>query len=164
MNKKKLSFCGTLLIIFSVSLFFSNTTLAQSMPSFSMRLTNGKLFSSKSLSPEKPVIIIYFAPDCEHCLALMDALFKKISDFKKAQIVLVTFKPMNEVVDFEKNYHSARYSNIKVGIEIPIFFFRGYYTVENTPFTALFDKHKKLIISYKKETPVNDLIKHLNVL
>ena len=77
---------------------------------------------------------------------------------------MVTFKPLNEVVDFEKSYQTTKYPNIKVGIEIPIFFFRQYYNLQNTPFTALYDKHGKLIISYKKETPVDDLIKHLKVL
>ena len=91
-------------------------------------------------------------------------IFKRVGDFRKAQIVTVTFKPVNEVVDFEKSYQTTRYPNIKVGIEIPIFFFRQYYNLKNTPFTALYDKHGKLIISYKKETPVDDLIKHLKVL
>jgi hypothetical protein len=77
---------------------------------------------------------------------------------------MATFKPVNEVIEFEKSYQTSKYPNIKVGIEIPVFFFRVYYDVEKTPFTALYDKHRKLIISYKKETPVDDLIKHLKVL
>lgn len=164
MYKKKLSFWCGLLIGFSAILFSSGIAVAQSIPSFSMQLTNGKLFSAKDLSHQKPVIIIYFAPDCEHCQTLMNGFFKKIQDFKKAQIVMVTFKPVNEVIDFEKSYQTAKYPNIKVGIEIPVFFFRNYYNLENTPFTALFDKHGKLIISYKKETPLDDLIRHLKVL
>jgi thiol-disulfide isomerase/thioredoxin len=164
MNTKKLSFWPGLLIVFSAFLFYSEIAVAQSFPEFSMQLTNGKLFSPKDLPRGKPVIIIYFAPDCEHCQKLMNVLFKKIRDFKNAQIVLATFKPLNEVVEFEKSYQTIKYPNIKVGIEIPVFFFRVYYNVENTPFTALYDKHRKLIISYKKETPVDDLIRHLKVL
>jgi four helix bundle protein len=150
--------------VFSAILFSSKIVVAQSIPSFSMQLTNGKLFSAKDLSHEKPVIIIYFAPDCEHCQTLMNVFFKKIQDFKKAQIVMVTFKPVNEVVDFERSYQTIKYPNIKVGTEIPLFFFRGYYHLENTPFTVLYDRHGKLIISYIKQTPVDDLIKHLKVL
>lgn len=164
MDKKKLSFCCTLLIIFSVGLFRSNIAVAQYMPSFNMRLTNGKLFSAKDLSHQIPVIIIYFAPDCGHCLTLMDSLFKKIRNFKKAQIVMVTFKPLDEVTAFEKTYHTVRYQNIKVGIETPVFFFRDYYKVDNTPFTALYNRHGKLIIAYRNKTPVDDLIRHLHVL
>ena len=164
MNKMKLSFWVALLIVFPALLFSSKIAVAQSIPSFTMQLTNGQLFSAKDLSRQKPLIIIYFAPDCEHCQTLMNGFFKKIRDFKKAQIVMVTFKPVQEVAEFEKSYHTGKYPNIKVGIEIPVFFFRAWYKVENTPFTALYDKHGKLIISYKKQTPVDDLIKHLKVL
>lgn len=164
LNKKKLFFYFVLLIVFSSVLFSSTIAVSQSIPDFRMQLTNGKNFSSKELSHERPVIIIYFSPDCEHCQILMNEVFKRIAEFKKAQIVMVSFVPVNEVVDFEKNYHTNNYPNIKVGIEIPVFFFRYFYHLENTPFTALYDKHGKLIISYKKQTPVDDLIKHLKTL
>jgi hypothetical protein len=91
----------------------------------------------------------------------MNAVFKNIKDFKKAQIVMVTFKPLNEVIAFQKNYQTAKYSNIKVGIEMPIFFFRKYFNLQQTPFTALYNKQGKLVASYKNETPVNDLIRRL---
>jgi thiol-disulfide isomerase/thioredoxin len=164
MNKKRLSFWLVLLIITSAILFSSKIAVAQSMPAFRMQLTNGKIFSAKDLSKDKPVIIIYFAPDCEHCQALMNEILTKIQNFKKAQVVMVTFKPVNEVIDFENHYQTAKYPNIKVGIEIPIFFFKNFYNLQNTPFTALFSKQGKLIISYQKETPVDDLIKHLKSL
>ncbi len=163
MNKKNSRLLRTVFVSLLLILISKNVA-AQAIPSFTIQLTNGKLFSAKDLSRDKPVIIIYFAPDCEHCQVLMNELFRKIRDFKKAQIVMATFKPQGEVVDFERSYQTNKYPNIKVGIETPIFFFRAYYHLENTPFTALFDKHGKLIISYKKETPVDDLIRHLKIL
>ena len=164
MPKLKPSFLSVVAVALLVVMLMSVKAMSQSIPSFQMQLTNGKSFSSGSLSPKKPLILIYFAPDCEHCQILMDTIFKKINAFKNSQIVMVTFKPLNEVVDFENHYETHKYQNIKTGTEVPIFFFRKYYQVENTPFTALYDKQGKLIISYKKETPVDDLIKHLKLL
>jgi thiol-disulfide isomerase/thioredoxin len=163
-NKSKLSFLNLVLIIVSAILFSSNVAISQSMPPFKMQLTNGTVFSYKNLLHDKPVLIIYFAPDCEHCQVLMNAVFKNIKDFKKAQIVMVTFKPLDEVIAFQKNYQTAKYSNIKVGIEMPIFFFRNYFKLQSTPFTALYNKQGRLVASYKNETPVNDLIKRLKAL
>lgn len=162
MNKIKLFFVSILLLFFSLS--YSSNAFSQSMPAFKMQLSNGKMFSSAELSSQKPVIIIYFAPDCEHCQILMNELFKKINDFKKAQIVMVTFERTTEVTGFEKKYQTAKYPNIKVGTEVPTFFFRNYYKLEHTPFTALFDKAGKLLVSYKDDTPVADLIKLLKTL
>ena len=141
--------------------FFSFNVSAQTIPPFKMKLSNGTVFSASNLAKNKPVIIIYFAPDCEHCQVLMNQLFKKINEFKSAQIVMVTFKPINEVKQFEKHYNTAAYKNIKVGIEDPIFYFRYYFKLENTPFTALYDKSRKLVYSWQKETPVSDLLGRL---
>lgn len=155
--------CVSLLVL-ALVLLSTNVAFSQAFPLFQMKQTNGKIFTSKDISPQKPSIIIYFAPDCEHCQTLMNAFFKKVNDFKKAQIVMVTFKPLNEVIDFEKRYKTDKYPNIKVGIEIPVFFFKNYYKLDQTPFTALYDQHKKLIISYKNQTSIDDLIKHLKAL
>ncbi len=164
LSGRKISFLYIVLGIFVMSTLAPSKTISQPVPSFQMQLTNEKSFSSNNLSRIKPLIIIYFAPDCEHCQVLMDTLFKKINQFKKAQIIMVTFKPLNEVVDFENHYSTHKYQNIISGTEVPVFFFRKYYQVENTPFTALYNAKGKLIVSYKKETPVDDLIKHLKQL
>lgn len=162
-QKKKLKFRFViimLLILISIIPFPGN---AQTLPAFKMKLSNGKMFSSSEVSSKKPLIIIYFAPDCEHCQILMNGLFKRINEFKNAEILMPTFESDASVAGFVKQYQTAKYSNIKVGTEIPVFFFRMYYQLQHTPFTALFDKNHKLIVSYKDYTPLDDLIKHLKI-
>lgn len=156
--------CGLFIISFLFFALFYFSAIAQSIPPFKMSLTNGKIFSASDLPKGKPVIIIYFSPDCEHCQTLMNALFKQINNFKNAEIVMVTFKPSNEVADFEKTYRTGKYRNIVVGTEVPIFFLRLYYQLMNTPFTALYDKQGKLIYSYRKKTPVDDLAARLKMI
>ena len=143
---------------------FSQVATAQ-MPTFQMKLSNGTTFSSSQISKQKPLIIIYFAPDCEHCQILMTELFKKITDFKTAQILNGHFSTVDRsCLRLKKRYQTAKYSNIKVGTEVPVFFFKNKYKLEHTPFTALFSKNGKLIVSYKEQTPVPDLIKRLKSL
>ena len=159
--------CRVKLFLVFILLYFSifySSAFAQSIPPFKMLLTNGKTFEEKDLPKWKPVVIIYFAPDCEHCQTLMNAVFKKISSFKKVEIVMVTFKPLNEVGDFERNYQVYKYSNIIVGTEVPVFFLKTYYNLMNTPFTALYDKQGKYIYSYRKETPIDDLVNRVKML
>ena len=163
MSKLKRSLLYPAIFALIGTLSFS-MAICQPLPSFQMQLSDGKTFSSKNISPAQPLILIYFAPDCEHCQVLMDAFFKRVNEFKGAQILMATFKPINEVADFESHYQTHKYKNIKVGTEIPIFLFRTYYQLMNTPFTALYDKHGKLVASYKKETPVDELIKRLKQL
>jgi thiol-disulfide isomerase/thioredoxin len=163
MKIRKLFFAAMVPLFFLAMPFMAGAQTS-SMPAFKMQLTNGKMFTSAQLNHEKPTVLIYFAPDCEHCQLLMNEIFSRLNDFKTTQLVMVTFEPLKELFGFEKKYQTAKFPNIKVGSELPVFFFRYLYKLEHTPFTALFDKNGKLVASYKEQTPVNDLVKKLKAL
>ena len=136
-------------------------SLAQTIPPFRMQRTDGHLFKAQEVPKTKPLLIIYFAPDCEHCQKLIHEVLARINDFKKTQIILISFEPINMVLSFEKDYHLGQYPNIMCGTETPTFYFKNLFNLSKTPFTALYDKKGTLIISYQNETPVDDLVKHL---
>jgi peroxiredoxin len=75
----------------SANLFISTPAKAQTIPEFKVKLTNGTSVSSKNAARQKPLLIIYFAPDCDHCRKLMDQLFPQINAFKNTEILMVTF-------------------------------------------------------------------------
>lgn len=127
-------------------------------PAFRMMMTDGRSFSEKDIQKNKPVVLIYFAPDCDHCIKLIDELFKKINQLSEATIVMVTFQQPKDVAWFERKYQTARYPNIKVGTEGTSYVLRKFYRLEKTPFTAVYNKKGKLAFSYKKETPVNEML------
>ncbi len=162
MNKIESSFL--IVVLVSTALFCWTDAVSQSIPPFNMQLSNAKVFNAADLPKGKPVILIYFDPDCDHCQTLMKAFFKKINEFKKSEIILVTFKPISDVTVFEKKYQTRKYTNIKVGTEGTTFYLRMYYNLIKMPFTALYDKKGNLNYSYRTETLVDDLIKRFNQL
>jgi thiol-disulfide isomerase/thioredoxin len=153
-----------LILLLILSTF--NTSFGQSndpkpgsyIPAFKVLLTDGKYFTSSDVEKNKPFVLIYFAPDCDHCIVLMDALFKKIHQLDQASILLVTFKPSTDLTNFEKKYQTTKFKNIKVGTEGLTYVLRDYYRLQKTPFTAVYDKKGRLAFSYKNETPVNELL------
>ena len=149
---------------FSAMLLSSTGSLSQTIPSFKMTLSSSQIFNAADLPKGKPLVLIYFDPDCDHCQKLMDELFKKINSFKKAQMVLITFKPVSELFPFEKKYNTHKYSNMKVGTEGTVFYLRNYYKLVTMPFIALYDKTGNFNFEYRKETPVDDLLKRLKSL
>jgi thioredoxin-related protein len=157
--KRNFAFALLFASLLSAVLFISTPANAQTIPEFKVKLTNGASVSSKNAARQKPLLIIYFAPDCDHCRKLMDQLFPKMNALKNTEILMVTFESLNDVAWFENHYHTKNYPNIKVGVEQPVFFLKNYYRLEHTPFTALFDKNGKLLVSYKEFTPVNELMK-----
>ncbi len=147
-----------------VLLSIATGVTAQSFPDFKIRTTNGKVVSSGQISINKPTIIIVFSPDCGHCQVLIGGIFKKINHFKNTHIIMATFVQPKDIITFEKKYQTAKYTNVTVGTDEPVFFLQKYYQLTNTPFTVLYDKNRKLIASYKSEHITADLIKRLEKL
>src|SRR6478736_5276444 len=114
---KTMTFLTRGLICLSTTVLFSLAVLSQSLPPFKMYRSDKTIFSAAELPKTKPTILIYFDPDCDHCQKLMKELFQKIEAFKKAEIIMVTFKPVEEIAAFEKLHNTQKYSNIVVGTE-----------------------------------------------
>lgn len=163
MTSKFLKYSMVLSLVIGLGLLQQNAC-AQQLPSFEMQLTNGKIFTNHNLQKNKPVLLIYYAPDCEHCQALMTQILGNYAPFQKLQVVLVTFEPIGYAQSFERDYHIKKYHNIISGVEAPTFYFKNLYNLQNTPFTALFDRHHRMVISYRKMTPVPELIAHIKML
>jgi thioredoxin-related protein len=155
-----LLFPGVLVQTFLV-LIFAISAHSQPMPPLKMQLPGNKVFDINEVPKGKPIILIYFDPDCDHCQKLMSEMFKKINQFKKAEIVLATFKPVTELDSFYKKYNVSKHPNVKMGTENVTYYLRLYYDVTTLPFTALYDKKGNLNYSYRKETSVDDLIARL---
>ena len=158
---KTMTFFTRGLICLSTMAFFSLAAFSQSLPPFKMYRSDKTIFNAAELPKTKPVVLIYFDPDCEHCQKLMKELFQKIDAFKSAEIIMVTFKPVEEISSFEKQNNTQKHSNIVVGTEGTGFYLRNYYGLVTMPFTALYDKNGNLKYSYRKDTLIDDLIKRL---
>ena len=163
-RKQGLSFATAILFFLSITLLSGFKTVSQPLPSFKMTLSDNKIFNSSELPKGKPLVLIYFDPDCDHCQILMNEFFKKINSFIKTEIVLITFKPVAELAAFEKKYSTQKFSNMKVGTEGTGFYVRNHFNLMTMPFTALYDKKRNLNYSYRKETSVDDLINRLKKL
>ena len=135
------------------------TAQVDKMPSFGLTLTNGKQFATSALSKDRPILLVYFAPDCDHCITFLNSLFKDFEAFRRTHVLLVTFKPVKDLIPIERTYGTSRYKNIIVGSELKPLFLQVHYRLQNTPYVALYDKNSILIRAYKKDAPVKELAK-----
>jgi thiol-disulfide isomerase/thioredoxin len=134
------------------------------LPPFTMTQTNGKTFKAESLPMGKPIVVIYFSPECEHCQKLMNEFFKRTNEFKKASVVMITYLSLETVKKFEAEYKISNYPNIYVGTEGISFYLKNYYGLLNMPFTALYDKNGNLVSTYRQEATLSDIAKKLAIL
>lgn len=137
----------------------ASTAFAQNgkLPPFRIMQANGNIFKAEQLPFEKPILVIYFSPECDHCRAFMKDFFKRASDFKKASVVMVTYLPVAEVTKFINDFNVSKYPNIYVGTEGSSYFLKNYYQIGDMPFTALYDKNGNIMVSYRKDPSLNDL-------
>jgi thiol-disulfide isomerase/thioredoxin len=142
-------------------LFAPSITSSQpnKVPPFQMIQANGKVFKAGDLPMGKPIIIIYFSPECDDCQELVQILLTRIEDFKKASIAMITFLPVESVKKFVAKYDLNNYSNIYIGTEGDYFFVRDYYKIEKFPFMVFYNENGDLIknYNYSQKNQLEDL-------
>ena len=130
------------------------------LPTFSLQKADSSWFHKSNLK-EKPVLILYFSPECGHCQIETEDLITKINGLKNLQIVMVTSRPLEDMVNFISHYKLNRFKSIIVAKDHARFFSR-YYDIQTTPFSALYDKDHKLVKVYKKGINFTELINLVN--
>jgi thiol-disulfide isomerase/thioredoxin len=159
-----ISFHAKLLLSLMIVGSLNANAQAGKIPPFRMLQGDSKVFKAENLPMGKPIIIIYFSPDCDHCDKMMKELSKKSDEFKKASIAMITYLAIDKVIQFEKTYELKKYQNIYVGTEGNTFFVKNYYRITNMPFIALYTKNGDLVKEYRNEGALADLSIQLNKL
>jgi thioredoxin-related protein len=156
MKKLLLFFC---LIIAAGCSRAQTYTPPSTIPPYRILNTDSVYVTPANLKKHKPVMIIYFSPDCSHCQHLMYEMKTKMEAFKNIEIVMVTFAmPLKASQIFYRDFDLKRYPNITVGTEGRTYIVQRYYQVMTTPYIALYDKNGKLSKAFDKSPSLNDLV------
>lgn len=131
------------------------------IPHFKILRADSTYFNYTDLKKDKPVMIIYFSPDCSHCQHLMYEMKPKMKEFSNIQIVMVTFTDFNllkMLKTFNRDFDLAKYHNLTVGTEGHTYMVQQYYQVKTTPYIAIYDHKGKLLKAFEKAPTVDTLI------
>lgn len=138
-----------------------DTKAIQNIPAFHILTKDSVYLTNANLKKGKPVMIIYFAPDCSHCQRLMYEMKPDMKQFKDIQIVMVTFiqtSMLKMLKEFYRDYNFAAYPNIMMGTEFPDYKLQRYYQVSTTPYIAIYDHKGKLVQAFPKAPKMPELI------
>lgn len=130
------------------------------LPFFKMMQTDSSLFYKSDLKKKKPVVIVYFSPECEHCKHFTELLKQRISAFKKIQIVMVSPLPLSSIKEFYNSEQLKNYPAIKMGRD-ELYFFGNYFQAKYLPFMAAYNKKGQLIRGWEGGTTIDELLKAL---
>ncbi|MCH5597378.1 peroxiredoxin family protein [Niabella ginsengisoli] len=156
------------IIVFLFSLVFSFNSSAQEKPMYLQQNTpppavllladsTTKWNLKAKLEKEKPLLIMFFSPECDHCQHETEALIKNINKFKGIQIVMATTRPLWEMKAFAQKYGLNKHG-ITVGKDIA-YVIPSYYEMKNLPYLAFYNKDKKLISTFEGSLGIPSILK-----
>ena len=130
------------------------------IPPLKLLLTDSStVFTDKDLKKNKPVFLILFSPECEHCQKETEDLIAKIDSFKNIQIVMATFMTVDKIRPFYNDYKLDRFPNIIVGYDMQ-HALATYYRISYTPFLAFYDKKGNLIDGFQGALPLTKVLEY----
>jgi len=120
-------------------------------------LDSTSYFTKNDLKKNKPVLIIVFNPDCEHCKHETEELLKNIDSLKNVQIIMATMMPFDLMKSFYENYDLQRFQNITVGKDVQ-YTLPSFYQMHFMPYLAMYDKKGNLLATFEGAMKIEDLI------
>jgi len=138
--------------------------IPKTIPPFNMVLADGVTYhNADKIEKGKPLMIVYFDPECQHCQAFTKDMIKSISKFSNDQIVMICSSPgLPPLKRFIEQFSLDKYANIKTGTEGMYHATMNFYKVDVTPFVALYNKDGALISFYRNVPAPTKLAKELN--
>lgn len=126
------------------------------VPPFKILQADSSWFTKKDLQAKKPVLILYFSPDCGHCQLETEEIISRIKELSNLQIVMITSRDYNEMKDFYRHYMLQKFPTIRVGSDTTRFISR-FYNVKFTPFSALYNKKGQLVKVWEQGANLDEL-------
>ena len=131
----------------------------RTVPPFKLLKTDSATYFTKDdLKKNKPVLIMIFSPDCEHCQHATEEMISRIDDLKDIQIVMATTLQFSQMKEFYEKYELSKYDNITVGQDyqyILLSFFRPHFL----PYLGMYDKKGKLLTTFEGTLKMEELLK-----
>ena len=121
-------------------------------------LDSTSYFTKNDLKKNKPVLIIVFNPDCEHCKHETEEIIKNIDSLKNIQIVMATIMSFDLMKSFDEKYELQRFQNIVVGKDVQ-YTLPSFYQMHFMPYLAMYNKKGNLLATFEGAMKMEDLIR-----
>lgn len=131
------------------------------LPKFSiMTLPDSTLFTRENLNRKKPIIIMLFSPDCEHCKHAMRDLIAGYDQWKNADLILVTSLDFEHIRKFYAEFKLADYPNIVIGRDGG-FNLGSFYKLHQYPSLFVYNKKHEFVTEFIGSVKTDELGKAL---
>ena len=122
-----------------------------------LRIDSTSYFTKADLQKNKPVLIVLFNPDCDHCKHEIEEIIKDMNELKNVQIVMTTMMPFNMMKSFYEKYALDKFGNVTVGRDFQ-YLLPSFYQIRFMPYLAMYDKKGNLLTTFEGTMKIEDLV------
>ena len=122
-----------------------------------LKMDSSSYFTKNDLKKNRPVLIMLFNPDCEHCKHETEEIIKNIDQLKDVQIVMATMMGFDAMKSFYEKYDLQKFDNIHVGKDTK-YTLPTFYQIRFMPYLAMYDKKGNLITTFEGSMKIDELI------
>jgi hypothetical protein len=159
--KRILAFIVTAYVIIDCN---SGKKSGEALPSFDLLLVDSITHFNTAKIPEgKPVVLMYFSPDCSHCQNETRDIISNMNSLKEVLFYFVTNDPSEKLCDFDKMFKLYKYPNIILGRDYK-YFFPGHFKNVAPPYSVVYDEDKIARAVFEGDSSVNQIISLINTL
>lgn len=134
------------------------------MPSFNLLLLDSVTqFNTQQIPEGKPIALLYFSPDCEHCQKETKGIIQKMDSLNQVEFYFITNDPFERLQVYNHAYKLYKYSNIILGRDYDFAFIR-HFKEAAPPYLVIYDQYKKERAVFIGEYPTSQLIAFINTL
>lgn len=123
----------------------------RSLPNFSILLADSTTYlHTENIGNKRPFALFVLSANCPYCKSQMANIVKNKKKVADLDIYIIMASTFSEIKSFSNTYKLDYLPNVKIGQDTANFFAQ-YLNITGVPFTALYDKNKKLIRAYNQQ-------------
>jgi hypothetical protein len=143
--------------------FRTEQSVMATMPPINLLLSDSVTkVDTRYIAPGKPVVLVYFSPDCEHCHFFTQEIIDHIQRLKDVHLVMLTPMPLQDLKAFNNTFKLTQYKNITLTYDYGYNFYK-YFKSESFPCVAVYNKDNQLVRFYRREIGIEELIKTISI-
>jgi thiol-disulfide isomerase/thioredoxin len=128
------------------------------LPSLQLLLSDSTTkYTKENVPKNKPVLLIIFSPDCEHCQHEAEQIVANKEALKNIYIIMATTLPISKMKAFGEQYGLTSMQNVVIARD-PYYLLPGFYEIHNLPYMALYNKKGNLIRTFEGTVGINRVL------
>ena len=131
----------------------------ETIPAFNIHTVPDSVnYSNNNLKKNKPFVIMFFSPECEHCQKEVKELSKYKNKFKNIPILMLSPANYAEIKQFYKDYAVSKMPNITVAHDDNSTMSR-LFQLRTFPTMFVYNRTGKLAKTFVSNVSIPDLLK-----